>query len=380
MASLDILDPFTHVRPGPFMAKYEDWILFTLLLFFFWAVVGIALKRRFQESRHLRFLVTTTAMLLAVSTYYSVYNGWLHLSLQGFGIFGAVMLLIVIFFIVFGLMRGYGMPLHTALPLGYSLFYISLWAVSPNILDTIGGVFPPLNLILLILFIVGVFKSLSAFLRHSGSPLDAAKHLSKNPMTTTDDAEIDNELQDEKREHKLLKGKTLRLTKRDINAIEDIDDLLLQMINLIRNKANTIDQEERAELTGALRKIADKENILKKGTQLIERHVNAYRSMHRKDIAELEQRLSLTKDRAKRETIREELIYQKRMLQALKFLEDSEPTIVQFSQSFNSLSCAAIQKLNGRYPNDALGYLEHARKDLLNTRQIYEKDDKTNGQ
>jgi len=136
-ARYDILDPFTRIQLGPFISRYSDWILFTLLLFFFWAVAGIALKKRFEETRYLRALVTSTALMLSVGTYYSIYRGWLHLSLQGLGLFGAVLLFIVVFFIIFGLMRGYGMRTSNALSLGFALFYISLWAVIPNILYTI---------------------------------------------------------------------------------------------------------------------------------------------------------------------------------------------------------------------------------------------------
>jgi len=51
MAAFDSLwDPYSKIGPGPFAARYQDWIIFTLLLFFFWAVVGIALKRRFAQT------------------------------------------------------------------------------------------------------------------------------------------------------------------------------------------------------------------------------------------------------------------------------------------------------------------------------------------
>ena len=69
-STFDLLDPFTRIRPGSFISQYSDWVLFTLLLFFFWAVAGIALRRRFQESRHLRVLITSIALALAVGTYY----------------------------------------------------------------------------------------------------------------------------------------------------------------------------------------------------------------------------------------------------------------------------------------------------------------------
>ena len=54
MASdITILDPFNRIQLGPFITKYQDWIFFTLLLFFFWAVAGIALRKKFEQSRYL---------------------------------------------------------------------------------------------------------------------------------------------------------------------------------------------------------------------------------------------------------------------------------------------------------------------------------------
>ena len=196
MASyIDILDPFNHIQPGPFISRYSDWIIFTLLLFFFWAVVGIALKKKFEESKHLRILVTAVALMLAVGTYYSIYQGWLHLSLQGLGLFGAILLFIVIFFVIFGLMRGYGMHLSNALPLGFALFYISIWAVSPNILHNLAAIFPPANGILLILFIFSLVKIMLAFFRHSKSPSIKSFTGGHNPhFSTPDTEEIDREI------------------------------------------------------------------------------------------------------------------------------------------------------------------------------------------
>jgi len=373
MARLDLLDPFTHIQPGPLISQYENWILFTLLLFFFWAVVGISLRRRFKESRSLRVLVTSTSLLLTVATYYSVYRGWLHLSLQGLGMFGAILVLIVVFFILFGMMRGYGMQLHTVLPIGYALFYISLWAVSPNILHTIGDIFPPLNLILLFLFVISVWKSVVSFFHHSRSPLDAAKRLNKMEISTPTNIEIDREIKQDKKERTLIKTQSLRLTKTGINSVEDIQNLLKRMVHLVRNQGNSVDEQEIARLTKALREIFQKENLLKKGIDLMRRHVNAYNSIHKKDIGELEKRLGETEDSRKRRTIEEEIHYQKKMLQVLKFMEKYEAKVVEFTQSFNKLLYAAMDRLKSRYPNDAFAYLEHAQRNLSEMKGIYEE-------
>ena len=375
-STFDFLDPFTRIHPGSFISQYSDWILFTVLLFFFWAVAGIALKRSFEESRYLRVLITSIALALAVGTYYSVYQGWLHLSLQGLGLFGAVLFLIVIFFVIFGLMRGYGLRLSTALPLGFALFYVCLWAVIPNILTTFQETFPPVNAILLILFVVSVFKVLAAFFSHSKiSPLKIARTMPKPGFLppNEEDPEIDREEREEKKEVKLLKKRSLKLTKMEINTVEEIEDYLGQMIKVIKGKGSDIDQEEIAELSHALRQIGKKQSILRHGLELIKRHEKAYKHIHQRDIAELEKRFSNAKDKAEKKVIEEEIVYQKRMVEALEFMETYEKRVTDFTQSFNNLIYTGMQKLKGRYASDALEYLMEAHKSLVGMKQIYQK-------
>jgi len=375
-STFDFLDPFSRIHPGSFISQYSDWILFTVLLFFFWAVAGIALKKRFEQSRYLRALVTSIALALAVGTYYSVYQGWLHLSLQGLGLFGAVLLFIVVFFVLFGLMRGYGLRLSTALPLGFALFYICLWAVIPNILTTFQNTFPAVNGILIILFVVSVFKVVAAFFRHSRkSPLEIAKTMPKPDFFPPDKdvPEIEREEREEKKEMKLLKKKSMKLTKMEIRTVKEIEDYLEQMIGVIKGKGSGIDKEEIAELVHALRQIGKKQSLLEQGLELIKRHEKAYKSIHKRDVSELEKRFSDAKNKEEKKVIEEEIVYQQKMVEALDFMEKYEKRITDFTQSFNKLIYAGMQKLKGRYPSDALDYLVEAHKSLAGMKQVYEK-------
>jgi hypothetical protein len=373
-ARIDILSPFTQIQPGPFISKFQDWIIFTLLLFFFWAVVGIALKKKFGESRHLRVLVTSVSLMLAVGTYYSIYQGGLHVNLQGFGLFGAILLFAIIFFIIFGLMKGHGMHVSNALPLGFALFYISLWAVSPNILHTIQNVFPPVNGILLILFIVSIFKIIFAFFNYSKEfPFGTVIDLSKTQFMKNENFATNRKTLENKKESKPLKKNTIKLTSQSLKTVEDIEGCLKQSIAIIKEKGNTIDRQETDQLINILRQIGKKEDLLKKSVGLIKVHVNAYEAIHRKDIPELEKRLNQTHDKKQRKTIEQEVIYQKRMLQVLDFMQKYENKINEFIRSFDNLLSAAMQRLKSHYPKDALSYLENANASLENMKHIYNK-------
>ena len=172
-----MLDPFTYIQPGPFISKYQDWILIIILMFFFWSIVGLALKKRFGDSKHFRILVTSTGLFMAISTYYSIYQGWIHFTFESLGMFGVFLALVMVFFIIFGLVRSYGMKLNNALPLSYALLYLSLWGFSPNIFDNISDIAPPVNLILLILFFASVWKVVRGFFHHSQSDSSGSMHI-----------------------------------------------------------------------------------------------------------------------------------------------------------------------------------------------------------
>ena len=127
-----IFDPFLQIHPGRFIQQFSDWIIFTLLLVFFISIAGITLHRRFPDSRYGRPLIISVGLMLAVGVYYSIYKGWLHLSLQGFGLVGAALVILVIFFVVYGMIRGFGMHTSTAIPLDMPCS-ISHFGQSPQI-------------------------------------------------------------------------------------------------------------------------------------------------------------------------------------------------------------------------------------------------------
>jgi len=374
-STINILEPFDRIQPPPFISRYSDWILFTLLLFFFWAVAGIALKKRFGDSRHLRVLVTVVALMLSIGTYFSIYQGWIHLSLEGLGFFGAVLVLIVVFFVIFGMMRGYGMRLSNALSIGFILFYISLWSVSPNILHTLADIFPLGNTILGFIFLISVIKIIATFMRHfPKSPLEAAKTLKGIDISTPEGAGIDRELDEDKKEKKILKKRTLRFTKLEIKSANDIQTCLEMIINKIKEKGNSLNQDDVAEIYQYLRRIAKNENILKRGMNVIKKHLKAFDQLHRKDISELEKRLEKSTGKKQRKTIEEEIAYQRKMLHAIDFIERYESKIVEFTTYFNKLVYGAMQKMKDHNPNGTLSYLDNAYKGLLEMKQIYKKE------
>jgi len=278
-----------------------------------------------------------------------------------------------VFFVIFGLLRGYGMHLSNALPLGYCLFYLSILAVSPNVFSNLAKIFPPANGILLLFFVISIFKVIMAYLRKSRQSTEKlAKELRKTPAVTADtDQEIDREMEEDKDNQMKIKRKTMRITKFELKTIEDIENYLEQMIKIIKEKETKIDAQEIQELSDALKHISTKERLLRRGIEVITKHVHTYQNENRKDVSELKKRLAQTKDPSKRKTIEKEIEYQKHMLRALRFLELHEKKIRNFCQNFNQLLSEAVQKIEAHYPVDALLPLEKAHRHLVQMKEIY---------
>jgi len=370
------LDPFTKIKPGPFISRYQDWIIFTLLLFFFWAVVGIALRKRFEQSRYLRTLITSVALMLSIGTYFSIYKGWLHLSLQGLGLFGAILLFIVIFFIILGLIKGYGVKGSDALPIGYALFYISLWAVSPNIFDTIARTFPLLNGILLILFIASAIKSVSAFFRHSKSPSSSANELRHADIQQPDEPEIEKEIDFEQNERKYIKKKTLKLTKTELKSVDHIEHYLKQIEDIL--KSGTLNNQQKNHISAALQAIGKTRKDFQNGLNRLSRHIANYKAGDQNKLHELRQRFHQAKDRKKKVEIQREWLIEKKKMDIFEFINTHNEKIQTFLNAFDGLIQKAVRFMQQNKPKKAASYIETSRtyinamKDILKNLKHHE--------
>lgn len=378
----NMLDPFNYIKPGPFIDRYQDWLVVTLLIFFFWGAVGLALKKKFGDTKHLRVLVTSIALYMAIGTYYSMYKGWLHFTFQSLGMFGVFLALVIVFFIVFGLVRAYGMKLNGALPLAYALLYVSLWGISPNIFDNISDIAPPINLILLILFFVSIWKIIKAFLHHTKSDASGSLHITdkaikklKGRSADEDEAQhqIEDETKAEKAERKHIKKDTLRLTDIEIKTVKDIESNVNRMAQLLHDRGNKLSTADVGQITHVLQKINQDEGILKRGLVEIQREARAYENEHKKEIAEQRQRHAKTKNPKVLKFLTELEHYEGQMYQASKFVEDNEKKIRDFARSFNQQIQSALIQIKDKNIRSAMTFLGYAKRNIAGMMSIYQK-------
>ena len=143
------------------------------------------------------------------------------------------------------------------------------------------------------------------------------------------------------------------------------------MIKIIKRRGGALKDEDITILINNLRTIAKNESILKNGLAYIKKHTSTYRATHKKDIPFLEKRMSNTESLQGKRLIKEEIDYQGKILEAIKFLEDNEMKILAFTQSFNRLLSEAINKLKSQLPEECLRFLEVAKSSLERMENIY---------
>jgi hypothetical protein len=368
----DLTESFTRINPGQFISKFQDWIIFTLLLFFFWAVAGIALRRRFEQSRYLRVLITTIAIMFAVGTYFSIYKGWLKFSFEGFGFLGVVLVFIVALFIVIGLIRAYGVKASKALSIGYALFYISIWAVSPSILDTIDEVFPLLNIILLFLFIVSVIKAMAVFINNSKSPISMANELFHKKIKPKDEVEIEKEIDYEKQERKYIKAKTIRLTKRELKTVDHIDHYLKEIENVLTEGTSLTDYQKK-HIVNALFVIGKTRNDFLKGLERLDLHIKRYKGGDEVKVNELRKRFHETQERKKKVEIQKAWLIEKKKLEIYDFLKANNEKIVGFLKTFDLHIQKAVRLIEINNPTGARYPIKTARNNIGTMKDVLKK-------
>ena len=379
MSQIDPLSAFRQISPDRLISQYQDWILFFLLTFFFWSVVTLALKKFFGESKAFRVLATSTALMLSVGMYWAIHVRKLYFTLEGLGMFGAMLLMIIIFFVLFGLNKALKLPQQIALPLGMVLFYIALNSMTPNLMSNIQSIFPLSKAIMGILFFASLFFLIRGFFRSvkdkfNPSLKQTAKEIESIPATVQDEPEINKEIKDDKKEKKLLKGKTLKLTKMEILSVDDMENSLNHLINLIKANDKNITKDETYKISQLLRQISQKENILVGSMPILKKHTEIYKKHHRKDITELKKRLGESiNNPAQQDMIRQEIHYQKRMLETIDFIETYENRIIEFTQQLNNTISKAIEKLKTIHPHECLEYLEYGKKELTAMKHIFKK-------
>ncbi|MCF8118454.1 MAG: hypothetical protein K9K33_18795 [Desulfarculaceae bacterium] len=87
-----LLYPLEAIRLNEVLARYSDWIYFTLVLIFFISLAGLALRRHFERP-YVKPLIVAVGLLLTIAVFKNrsvleaIFNGW--------GTLGSILLICV---------------------------------------------------------------------------------------------------------------------------------------------------------------------------------------------------------------------------------------------------------------------------------------------
>lgn len=351
MAS-SLLFPLDQIKPTEFLSQYSEWIYFTLMLVFFISVAGITLRKHFDK-QYVKPLIISVGLMLTVGIF--KFKHALIKIFEGWGILGTVLLGIVAATIPYGLSRGFGLSGTKSFYLTYILFYILSWAQLPEIYYFLGdnnlGI---INLGLLILFFVAIFKVVKF-----GSPLLSSN--TKLKGRSAFEPEIDQEIDSQGNEQKLVKKNAEKMTQIEIRTIDDIAKSLAEIQRIIDSHRNNLPTEERERITRILKEISKREEIFKKSVQKLRKTFKRVGSVDVTQLKEKKERLEKV-DGKERQIIKSEITADEKKLILEKEILEFEEKIDQYMSSFNNYVIQAVEHIRtSPYPYDAKPYLEKAR-------------------
>jgi hypothetical protein len=347
-----LLFPLDQIKPGEILSKYSDWLYFTLVLVFFVSISGIALRKHFEKP-YVKPLIISVGLMLTFSVFR--YRERLTAIFEGWGILGTILLVAIVGIIPYGLARGFGIPGGKAFYLTYILFYILSWVKFPVVYHSLADQNLGLvNLGLLVLFFVAIFK----LVKFSKLPsLDPTKFESARPVRSA----IDQEVQVEGDENRLIKSRAEKMTKIEIRSVEDIAEALAEIQQIVSTRRNALTQEERERIARILKDISKDEDIFKKSLKNLQELFLRIDAVDAKHLQELRERMAKV-DGKERQVVKTEIVEEEEKIRIEKAILEFERKLGQYLNSFNKFILEAVEHLKrSLYPYDANAPLSQAR-------------------
>lgn len=374
-----VLRTYAPIDPRDLLSgDWGEWVLITILCGLFIAIVGAFLPKHITEKRYGKALVTFLGLIMGGGLYLAkdLYN----FDLESFGFWAFGLIIIVAMIVTFGLTR-IGASKPTAIALSYCLVFLTFVMKEPSLFDSIAETMPVLNLIFYLLFFFMIGRLFMNMFSHKHTAIDALRKIKdmdfRQPLPKETWKEIDSEVATDKREDKDIKRQTMKLTKRDLNTVQDMHSDIDEMQKLIRTKGKKIDKEEVAQLQNRLRRLRNEEDALRKGQEIIPRQLNLYRLRHTKQLELVRNRLKDTKDNEQRKYLLREVESHKKALNMIDNIKGLNDKAINDKREFDRNLYAAMLRLRDRKPEESVqllsrskGYLDELKKSCEYQRRL----------
>ena len=361
-----MLAPLDNIRPSDLLGQYSEWIYFTLILIFFISIAGLTLRKHFN-SPYVKPLIITVGLMMTFGVF--VMREKLTMIFQGWGILGTMILVFIAATIPFGLCRGFGMPANRAFYVVYALFYIFSWLKFPDVYYYLGDHNMGLvNLGLLILFVVAIYKIVTLWKSKSGTDLGSGFNMA-NPLKK----EISQEMDLQDTERRAIEREENKGTKFEIKTIRDIEESIVEMIRILQTSNTNLHSQDRVRIAETLKKISSKEDMFLKTIQNLKQLLQRLQVLDAKQFQEMKNRLARSNGKEKL-ALEKEIFLEEEKMKIEQNVLALEQKLEQGMDYFNNLLRQTIQVLNSTaYPAGAAQHLSQARMSLKDTVKIIEE-------
>jgi hypothetical protein len=177
-------------------------------------------------------------------------------------------------------------------------------------------------------------------------PLDKTKrNLARDIVNSSPfKPEIMQNMQMQDKEKKLVKDKSIKITKFEIRTIRDMAEALAEIQRMVESNKNQLSRQEREKIASILQKLPNNENIFKKGLWNLQKIFQQISVTDVKQLENLKERLKKASEKEK-QILKVELEQEEEKLKIEKTIFDLEERLNQYIDSFNKFLRMAVSRV-----------------------------------
>ena len=348
---------FMPVDPKEFLSgAYGEWIILIMFCALFIALAGAVLPERLTKSKTGKALYVIVGLILGLGLFMTrkVFN----FNLESFGFLAIWLIIILAAFVTYGLAK-VGMRKDLAITFSYCLMFMTFYMLTPSMVDVISDRIPWLYTLLVAAFMYLVGNLLFKMFKNPNLTLKDATILAKTKLKQPDEPQIEKEIDFEEKERKLIKSRTLKLTKRELRSIDDIKHHLEEILDILKD-TDQLTEMQHQHIAKSLREIAISKDQFQKGMKTIEAWIRRFAAGDENKINELTRRYHATNDPNKKSEIGKEYQLEKRKIEIFDFWKSHQGNVDQFLNHFDQYIHNAATFMEQNKPKEAVSPIKLA--------------------
>lgn len=354
-----IFSPFRYLNVASIYDQHFQVIDGILFFSLFLGLSKFAFSKRFPGKPG-NLISITFSFMLTIGLL--VMERTLNFNLRAFGALAMGVILLMTGFFIIALARSSGMKGVAPFCFAYSIIYMSIAAVVPNVFDYMATRVKWLNGILGLIFLISLFKVIQAvfqFIFHKKSVSDI-----KIEPGFNNDSELKKDIASEDNEIKTLKELRSKLA-----TIDDISNAL-NMIEKVISENPNLTPERITRIKRYLSELGTRETIFRKSYFDLETRFKALGRFDSARLERLQDELSNVPDKMKRFK-EEEINIEKRKIEYDRKVLDLKTNLENLILNFNKYVTAALNSLQNS-PDSVLPDIKHAKGILHQMKRIIE--------